>query len=485
MTPEKIIELIQGGEKIDVEFKESKTAINKDVYSTVCAFNNRIGGHLILGVNDSKEIIGVDPAQVDALKKDFTTSVNNPQKIYPPLYLSIESFEINHKTVLYVYVPEGKTACRHNGKFYDRSHEGDIDITNNMELVFKLLARKQAESIVDKVYPNFSVEDLDANTIDKARKLASIRNQQHPWLSMGNEELLRSVNLILLDPETKKEGITLAAILLFGSQQLILSVLPCHKTDAIFRVVNVDRYDDRDVILSNLIDSYDRLMEFGKKHLNDLFVLDGIISVSARDHILREIISNTLAHRDYSSRFPARIVITADAITVENSNLAHGYGELELSKFKPFSKNPSISKVFREIGLADELGSGMRNTYKYTMLYSQTEPIFEEGDIFKTIIPLTSAATIKVGGNALETQSGTRSGTRNGTRSGTRNGTQNSEETIIHQVEELIRSNNSITREEISQKLNIGVRSVTRYVKKIPKLSYVGKGKNGHWEFEE
>ena len=174
-------------------------------------------------------------------------------------------------------------------------------------------------------------------------------------------------------------------------------------------------------------------------------------------------------------------MITADAITVENSNLAHGYGELELSKFKPFSKNPSISKVFREIGLADELGSGMRNTYKYTMLYSQTEPIFEEGDIFKTIIPLTSAATIKVGGNVLETQSGTRSGTRNGTR----NGTQNSEETVIRQVEELIRSNNSITREEISQKLNIGVRSVTRYVKKIPKLSYVGKGKNGHWEFEE
>lgn len=261
--------------------------------------------------------------------------------------------------------------------------------------------------------------------------------------------------------------------MLFASQQLILSVLPCHKTDAIFRVVNVDRYDDRDVVLSNLIDSYDRLMEFGKKHLNDLFVLDGIISVSARDHILREIISNTLAHRDYSSRFPARIVITADAITVENSNLAHGYGELELSKFKPFSKNPSISKVFREIGLADELGSGMRNTYKYTMLYSQTEPIFEEGDIFKTIIPLTSAATIKVGGNALETQSGTR------------NGTQNSEETVIHQLEELIRSNNSITREEISQKLNIGVRSVTRYVKRIPKLSYVGKGKNGHWEFEE
>lgn len=50
----------------------------------------------------------------------------------------------------------------------------------------------------------------------------------------------------------------------------------------------------------------------------------------------------------------------------ENASRAHGFGVLELSSFEPFSKNPSISKVFREISLADELGSGMRNTYKYT-----------------------------------------------------------------------------------------------------------------------
>ena len=85
-----------------------------------------------------------------------------------------------------------------------------------------------------------------------------------------------------------------------------MSVLPQHKTDAIFRVENKDRYDDRDVVITNLIDSYDRLMAFGQKHLNDLFVLDGIVNVNARDRILREIVSNTLAHRDYSSGFPAK-----------------------------------------------------------------------------------------------------------------------------------------------------------------------------------
>ena len=214
---------------------------------------------------------------------------------------------------------------------------------------------------------------------------------------MTVKEMLRSANLILTDPETNKEGLTLAAILLFGKDNSIMSVLPQHKTDAIFRVENKDRYDDRDVIITNLIDSYDRLIQFGQKHLNDLFVLDGIQNVNARDRILREIVSNTLAHRDYSSGFPAKMIIDEEKILIENSNLAHSIGELNLFKFEPFSKNPPISKVFREIGLADELGSGMRNTYKFTELYSNEKPIFEEGSIFRTIVPIRKIATKKVG----------------------------------------------------------------------------------------
>ena len=69
--------------------------------------------------------------------------------------------------------------------------------------------------------------------------------------------------------------------------------------------------------------------------------------------------------------------------------------------FKPFAKNPPISKIFREIGYADELGSGMRNSYKYTKLYSGSEPEFIEGDVFEIIIPLTTGAMTKVGPDTL------------------------------------------------------------------------------------
>ena len=148
------------------------------------------------------------------------------------------------------------------------------------------------------------------------------------------------------------------------------------------------------------IKTYERMFDFGQKHLNDLFVLDGIQSVSARDAILREIISNSLAHRDYSNGYVAKMIIEKDRILVENGNRAHGIGALNLQSFVPFPKNPTISAVFREIGYADELGSGMRNSYKYTKLYSGAEPEFIEGDVFQIIIPLTTGSMIKVGGQA-------------------------------------------------------------------------------------
>ena len=468
---DEIKELIQNREKIDVEFKESKHALTKDVFDTVCSFNNRNGGHILLGVNDQREIIGVIKNKVDKVIKDFTTSINNPQKMYLPLYLTPEVFDIDGKIVIYIRVPEGYQVCRHNGRIWDRSYEGDVNITDRAELVYKMYGRKQGSYFVNKVYPNLDMDFLDVSIIDKAKKMAMARNKNHVWEKMDYEEILRSANLILTDPETKREGITLAAILLFGKDNSIMSVLPQHKTDAIFRVENKDRYDDRDVVITNLIDSYDRLIKFGQKHLNDLFVLDGMVNVNARDRILREIVSNTLAHRDYSSGYPAKMIIDDEKITVENSNLAHGMGVLDLQKFEPFPKNPAISKVFREIGIADELGSGMRNTYKYTQLYSGQNPLFEEGDIFRTIVPLKKIATKKVGGD-------------DESRNIPQDATQ-AKEKIIEFIKAEVRLNNKITRQAIAEHIGISVKTIQRLLKEIDNLKYIGRGKNGHWELEE
>ncbi len=403
MTIEELKKLIDTGEKIDIELKKSQDELNKDLYETVCSFNNRDGGHIFLGIVDkTKEICGVNPKKIDKMKKDFTTAINNPNKINPPMYLAPEDYEIDGKKIIYIRVPEGTQVRRLNGRIFDRTYEGDIDITDNAELVYKMYGRKQNTYFVNKVYPNLGLEFLDFNIIKRVKKLAMGRVDNHVWTDMDEEEILRSTGLILTDSDTGKEGITLAAILLFGKDSTIMSVLPQYKTDAIYRVKKMDRYDDREVVITNLIDSFRRLMDFGKKHLNDVFVLDEEQSVSARDKILREIISNILAHRDYSSAYSAKFVIEKSSMYTENSNLPHGHGELQLNKFRAFPKNPAISKVFREIGYADELGSGMRNTNKYTKLYSGGTPTFIEDNIFRITIPIDNVANLKVGPTAAE-----------------------------------------------------------------------------------
>lgn len=135
MTEAELLNLIHSGENTRVEFKKSTNNITKDVYDTVCSFSNRDGGIIILGINDNGEILGISPDAVDRIKKDFVTSINNDQKINPPLYLQPQSFLLNGHTVLVIQVPVSSQVCRHHGRIFDRNHDSDIDITDNSDMV--------------------------------------------------------------------------------------------------------------------------------------------------------------------------------------------------------------------------------------------------------------------------------------------------------------------------------------------------------------
>jgi len=380
--------IIDRGEGITTEFKECKDSCPKSAFETVCSFLNRNGGNLLLGVNDDGNIAGINKDAVDQVKKDFVTAINNPQKITPPVYLSIDEHNINGKIILHVFIPESSQVHRCNGRIYDRNEDGDFDITNNTDLVANLFVRKQRTFTENEIYPYAAMTDLKTQLIDRIRIMASNRQSNHPWNSMNNEELLRSAGLIQKDFKSGTDGPTLACLLLFGKDETIISVLPYHKTDAIMRRKNLDRYDDRDDIRCNLIESYDRLMHFVEKHLDDPFYLEGNVRISVRDKLFREIVANILIHREYSNPYPAKFIIERERVITENGNKAHGFGQIDIDNFVPYPKNPVIARVFKEIGWAEELGSGIRNMKKYCKIYSDSKPVFIEGDVFKTFISI-------------------------------------------------------------------------------------------------
>jgi ATP-dependent DNA helicase RecG len=396
VTEQQIRELIRKGEGLDLEFKACRNQLNRDVYETVCAFLNRHGGTLLLGVHDNGVIQGIEPDAVMQIRKDFVTAINNPQKISPPTYLAVDEASVDGKPLLRIYVPESSQVHRCNGRIYDRNEDGDLDITDHTAQVAQLYQRKQVTYSENMVFPHLGLDDLDRDLIARCRKIATLRWDDHPWKDLDDLELLQSAQLYQTDPETGKSGVTRAGILLLGKQLPLLLAVPHHRTDLILRKVNLDRYDDRDFVDVNLVESYERIMAFIHKHLPDPFYLEGTTSISIRDAIFREVASNILIHREYTNAFPAKLIIEYGQVRTENSSRPHGFGRLDPENFTPFPKNPVIARFFRQIGRADELGSGMRKLMKYSRAYGGADPELVEGDVFRMVIRVPEAQQVPI-----------------------------------------------------------------------------------------
>jgi len=294
--------------------------------------------------------------------------------------------------------------------------------------------------------------------------------------NMADEELLRSAGLFKHDHQTGKDGYTLAAVLLLGKDEVIQSVLPHHKTDAILRVENVDRYDDRDDIRTNLIESYGRLMAFVRKHLPDKFYQEGEQRISLRDRIFREVVGNLLIHREFSNAFPAKLIIEKDRVLAENWNRPHDGGMIDPANFSPYPKNPVVAKFFKEIGRVDELGSGVRNTFKYCGIYTPgTKPAFIEEDVFKTIIPLKPKETKEAASTSDWEEVRRKVRRKFGEKFG------GSSEKIV----ELIFGNQYISASEMAEIIGITKRAVEKQLARLKEkdiIDRIGPDKGGYWK---
>jgi ATP-dependent DNA helicase RecG len=297
MTPERLKKLLSQGEGWDIEFKECADALSNSVFETVCSFSNRYGGHLLLGVNDDGKVSGVNRNAAKGIHNNFINLLNNPQKISPSLYLSLEEVEIDGKLVLYVYVPVSSQVELCSGRIYDRSGDANIDVTKSTDLAANLYARKSSLFSEREVFPYATLDDLRLELVPRVKQMAANRLQNHPWKDMDDMELFKSAGLYEDDKRTGKRGFNLAGVLLFGRDEVIRSCAPGYMTDCLLRRKNIDRYDDRRTVGTNLIDAFGQIMSFISEYTMDRFFLIGVQNVSVRSWIARELVSNLLAHR--------------------------------------------------------------------------------------------------------------------------------------------------------------------------------------------
>lgn len=465
----KFEQILAIGEHVGVEFNSCTSGIEDDVYETVCSFLNRFGGDIFLGVLDDGTVCGVSEKAAPNLVKNFISCVSNPALFIPTVYLVPEIVKYEGKTIIHINIQPSAEVHSYKKVIYDRVNDADVKVTSTSQIA-QMYIRKQEIYTERKIYPYVGIDDLRVDLLPKLRIMAANNvGGTHPWSSLTDEELLKSSRLYSVDRVTGESGYNLAAIMLLGKDEVIADVAPAYVTDALVRRVDVDRYDDREIIKTNLIESYEKLMEFARKNLPDKFYLEVDQRKSLRNIIVREMIANTLIHREYTSSYQAKFVIEKEKFYVENANRAMQEARLTSSDIEPNPKNPIIASFFRNIGYADQLGSGVRNLYKYCKIYTGFDPEFVEGDVFRITVPLEQPSVLKDEDDTTQSTQSTHLTTQSDAYS---------------KIVNLIRNDKTITQKEISNRLNININTIKYYVRKLQSdgvLKREGTNRSGYW----
>jgi predicted HTH transcriptional regulator len=101
MRRKEVLDLIEAGENLRCEFKRKFTSSEK-IAREMIAFANTKGGVILFGVDDNKEIIGVESEKSEAeLIKEVGLNYCEP-----PLDFNIGYMDINGKELVIVEIPE-------------------------------------------------------------------------------------------------------------------------------------------------------------------------------------------------------------------------------------------------------------------------------------------------------------------------------------------------------------------------------------------
>ncbi len=391
MTQQELHKILAQGENIRIEFKEAQQGVPDSFYDTVVSFLNREGGVILLGVTDAGNVLGLEEQNLMRLKQDIVTALNNPDVLNPPFPLAVNEVEHANGKLLYIRVPISSFVHKHCTVIYDRENDSDFRITDEARIA-EMYARKRNVFTENQILPHLKIDDLDAGLFDKVRSRLSLTNANHPWLEATNERILRDARFLRRDFTTGEEGLTLAAALVFGTDDVIGNVLPAYRIDILERRVNLDRWDDRLLLKTNLIDSYLKALAFIKDKWPEKFHQGkNGERIDLRELIFRELVGNIIIHREYNNALPTEVVIYDDRVETTNPNRMRFRGPLDLETFDAEPKNPNIRAFFNVLTWADEIGSGVKNMNKFVVAYTGgAHPMFVEDEPFLSVIPMAS-----------------------------------------------------------------------------------------------
>ncbi len=249
---------------------------------------------------------------------------------------------------------------------------GSTNRKADQDLITELQRSVSGISFDEMPMPDLSSDDLD---IEAARRQFRGRKE------VNEEEIL---TLKLLVPVQGKLAPTIGGMLLFGKKRDYYfpdAWIQCGRFIGIDKAYIFDHIE----IHEHLPDAVESVMLFLKKHA---FRGADISEIRRRDvwsiplTILREAIINAIVHADYSQKgAPIRVSFFDDRIEIENPGiLLPGMTIEDVKQGVSKIRNRVIARVFKELDLIEQWGSGFRRILREAEDLGLPEPeIIEVG----------------------------------------------------------------------------------------------------------
>lgn len=372
--------LLNVHEKYYVELKKAQE-LPSAFWETYSSFCNTAGGIIVLGVVEGypkNEIHGVN--NIAKTLTSLWDQLSNKNKVS---FKNLKNEDVTehkideNKTIIVISVkeaPEGMKPVYINDKLENtwiRTGDGDRRATKEEIAAFLRNAKPGQD---DLVLDNFSIDDLDPDTVLAFKERIHKRYPKQKYLEMSNEAFISEIGAGIYDRISGKFKIKKGTLLFLGKVNAIKEVYPHYHADYFNRRGNNPRWSDRVTddepgeYQMNLYNFF--FIVYGKLKilLKETFELDQYqlrIPFSDFDETIRECLVNCLAHADYEEGYPSiKIEVFDGWFNFVNP------GKMLISKLQfvmggdSRPRNEIIMKLFRLLGVSERQGFGGPLIYK-------------------------------------------------------------------------------------------------------------------------
>ena len=413
----------------------------------ICGFANAQGGSIFIGVNDKKEVVGVENSK--KLMEDIPNKVRDVLGIV----VDVNLHEEDGKDYLEIVTEPYPYPVSYKGQHHYRSGSTKQELKG--AALDRFMLRKQGKTWNGVPVPYLKAEDLDESTFTLFRRMAKLSGRM-------DETDLRDDNAMLLDKLRLVEGDYLkrAAALLFhpDPERFV--------TGAYIKIGYFREHADliyQDEVHGSLFQQVRQTMDLlTTKYMRALISYEGIQRIETLPiprEALREALLNAVVHKAYESLTPIQIAVYDAKLDIFNCGYLPEDWTIEnlLGSHRSRPYNPDIANAFFRAGEIETWGRGIERIINGCKDAGCPEPTFEyrSGEIWTVF------------------------------HYGEVENTQKSVQKSVQKIISLIKADPYITTHAIADQLGINRSGVARHIKRLQEkgvIRRVDTDKGGYWK---